>query len=257
MSERENVNKRVLSHSSLSWFKRSPAYFKWKVEHPEEVAETPALIFGNLFHTMVLEPDKVEERFFIFDQEQRPEKDKTMASKANKEWKALQVGLAKNRYLISQSDFNNAQNMQDAVMEKAGDFITSKGENEQHIQWRHDGQDFKGFIDRNCPDFMLDLKTAVDATPRQWQRKAYWDYSSHRQAAMYLDGDAKGMYTGDKEFYFIVVEKEPPYLVSINLVSKTKIAEGMTEYKDLAKRIKACRKSGQWIDFDPVINVWE
>jgi len=55
MNDRQDVNKRVLSHTSLGWFKKSPAYFKYMIENDVKI-ETPALIFGNLFHTMVLEP---------------------------------------------------------------------------------------------------------------------------------------------------------------------------------------------------------
>lgn len=256
MDDRKDVNKRVLSHSSLGWFKRSPAYFKHMIEQDDQ-PETDALIFGNVFHTMVLEPDKFDSRYFILNEEERPEKNKTMASKENKLWKAAQLEAAGDKRLIGSTDKKNAENMAESLFRKAGDLIRGANEYERRIDWRREGVDLKGFIDIDHDIFMADLKTAADATPHQWQRKAYWDFNSHRQAAMYLDGDAKGLYTGDKDFYFIVVEKKPPYLVSIHLVGKNKIAEGMTQYKELIKGIKACRKSGKWMDFDPIVNVWE
>lgn len=257
MEDRQDVNKRVLSHSSLGWFKKSPAYFKYRIENPEVVVETPALIFGNVFHTMVLEPHKFDSKYWILDETQRPEKNKTMASKENKLWKLGQFEKAGNKKVIGSTDKKNAENMAESVFRKAGDLIRGGNEYEREIRWRKEGVDLKGFIDIDHDLFMADLKTALDATPHQWQRKAYWDFQSHRQAAMYLDGDAGGIYTGEKDFYFIVVEKVPPYLVSIHLVGKNKIAEGMTQYKQIIKEIKACRKSGKWLDFDPLINIWE
>ena len=256
MDDRKDVNKRVLSHSSLGWFKRSPAYFKYMIEQDEKI-ETDALIFGNVFHTMVLEPKMFDSRYFVLNLEERPEKNKTMASKENKLWKQSELEKAGDKRLIGSTDKKNAENMAESLFRKAGDLIRGATEYERRIDWRREGVDLKGFIDIDHDIFMADLKTAADATPHQWQRKAYWDFNSHRQAAMYLDGDAKGLYTGDKDFYFIVVEKKPPYLVSIHLVGKNKIAEGMTQYKELIKGVKACRKSGKWMDFDPIVNVWE
>ncbi len=256
MNDRQDVNKRVLSHSSLGWFKKSPAYFKYMIENDVSI-ETDALVFGNMFHTMVLEPNKFDSRYFILDETQRPEKNKTMASKENKAWKLSELEKAGDKKLIGSTDKKNAENMAESVFRKAGDLIRGANEFERRIDWRKEGIDLKGFIDIDHDLYMADLKTAVDATPYQWQRKAFWDYDSHRQAAMYLDGDAGGIYTGEKDFYFIVVEKKPPYLLSIHLVGKTKIAEGMTQYKELIKRIKSCRNSGKWLDFDPLINIWE
>lgn len=256
VDRRADPRTRVMSHSTLGWFERSPAYFKFKVENPEVIEKTPALIMGKLFHALVLEPEYVAERFYIFDQEQRPEKDKTMASKENKLWKASELLNADGADFVSKSDYQNAQNMAEAVMKKAGEFIENGKTFERHLEWRRDEVDFKGFIDVDAPDYMVDLKTAIDANPAKWTRKAWYDYKSHRQAGMYLDGDADGFYQDKKEFYFIVIEKEPPYLVSVNMVHSSMVERGIKLYRELTADLKVCRERNKWPDFTPAVNIW-
>jgi hypothetical protein len=52
------MKKRFVSKSGLDQIAKSPAHFKWFLDNPTE--ETPALVFGRAFHTMILEPEKVE-----------------------------------------------------------------------------------------------------------------------------------------------------------------------------------------------------
>lgn len=254
--DQRNPYKNEMSFSKLKLFMRSPADFKFQVQNPEEKHDTPALIFGKLFHTMVLEPHKVEKLYWILDVTKRPEKDKSMASAKNKEWKAEQYAKNEGKTLVTSEDIANAEGMQKSVMEQAGDFITNAKQFEREIHWNKRGVKMKGYIDGDHPDYMFDLKTALDAEPDAWMRKAFYDYKSDMQAAIYLDGDGRGIYNGEKEFYFIVVEKRPPYLCSIIKVSPERIKDAMFKYTAALEKLKACRRDKEWPHFWKEVFEW-
>ncbi len=244
------------SNSSLGNLLKSPALHKYHKEYKFE--GTPAMAFGSLVHCLALEPQNFKNEFWVLSDRDKPEKDKTYASKENKLWKAEQESKNSDKILVLETDLQNANNVVESIDRQAGDLLHAKGNVfEREILWTKDKVEMKGKIDISNDLFLADIKTTQDANPFKWQRKAFWDFNYHRQAAVYLDGDAKGIYTGDKEFYFIAVEKKPPYLCSIHLVSKTKIAEGMTQYRELLKLFKSCTKKDKWPHYDPKINVWE
>ena len=68
----------AMSQSSLKMVLQSPAHFKYFTENPR--AETPALVFGGVAHTVILEPEKLYNDFFVM-----PKIDgRTKAGKAEK-----------------------------------------------------------------------------------------------------------------------------------------------------------------------------
>src|SRR5438552_4231500 len=62
--------------------------------------------------------------------------------------------------------------------------------------------------------WIVDLKTAASANPRSWRDQAY-RLGFHARAAWYLDGATAVLGEAPEEYWFVIVEKEPPYLVSV------------------------------------------
>lgn len=56
-------DQRPASYSTLLRMKRSPAHCKEYLDNPPE--PTKPMIFGKLFHTLLLEPDQVQERYHV------------------------------------------------------------------------------------------------------------------------------------------------------------------------------------------------
>lgn len=240
-----------ISNSSLGWMYKSPAYYKYRIDFPQFQESTPALTMGSLVHCLVLEPENFNRDFWILKTETRPQQDKGMTSNINKAWKLEQEQEHSEQDLITEDVLIQAEAISKSLNREAKSLITAKGnEFEKTIEWNKDGFDMKGKIDICNDYFLADLKTAQSSDPDTWQRKAYWDFQYYRQAAVYLDGDADGIYTGDKEFYFIVVEKFAPYLVSIHKVSSSIIAKGMVQYRDMLAKIKKCQDSDNWPHYD-------
>src|SRR5438045_5175013 len=62
--------------------------------------------------------------------------------------------------------------------------------------------------------WIVDLKTAASANPRTWRDQAC-RLGYHVRAAWYLDGAEAVLGQAPEEYWFVIVEKEPPYLVSV------------------------------------------
>src|SRR5207237_1068569 len=62
--------------------------------------------------------------------------------------------------------------------------------------------------------WLIDLKSAASANPLVWRDQAY-RLGYHARAAWYLDGAEAVTGQRPDEYWFVVVEKEPPYLVSV------------------------------------------
>lgn len=63
MTEREYRQAEGVSRSQLWRLTESPEKAKWAWEHPEE--PTPALLFGQFVHKLVLEPETVDKEFIV------------------------------------------------------------------------------------------------------------------------------------------------------------------------------------------------
>lgn len=246
-----------VSNSSLGYLHKSPAYYKFRKEVKFETS-SPALTMGSLVHCLVLEPENFNRDFWILDTSKRPELSKGMTSKLNKEWKLEQELEHSQQDSINTDELQKAEAISRSLIREAGELINAKDNKFETTKlWEKDGVKMKAKIDIENPYFIADLKTAMTSNPHDWQRKAYWDFKYYRQGAVYLDGDAEGIYTGEKEFYFIVVEKTAPYLVSVHKMSSGLIAKGMTQYRELLKKLKWCQKNDKWPHYEKEVYEWD
>jgi len=96
------------SQSLLKLFKGCAADVKAAIEQPDEPSQ--AMIEGTVFHAMI---EKDFSKFATFDPDERPEPDKTFASKLNKEWKQSFYDLAQkeNRVVVDTETYNNLEKM--------------------------------------------------------------------------------------------------------------------------------------------------
>jgi len=129
--------------------------------------------------------------------------------------------------------------------------LSQDGAAEQSVLWEADG-----IRKRARPDFLpskpsdngrllvVDLKTAVDSSPAAFSRSCA-NFGYAQQDAWYSEGIAA--VTGlDVAFLFVVVEKEPPYVVSVYELDE--LAKRIGEHRnDIAiRRYIECTESGIW-----------
>lgn len=99
-------------------------------------------------------------------------------------------------------------------------------------------------------EIIPDVKTSVDASPNAYERAASkWGY--FQSAALYLDvidliyGEAK------RRFVHIVIEKQPPYLVTIYHLDDGDIDYGRMLNRRALNLFDQCLKTGDWHGYSP------
>ena len=199
MTDAEYRANPAISRSELWKMRRSPEIFKYFKDYPEEPTE--ALLFGQVFHKFVLEPDTFNDEFtFEPDCDRRTKEGKAIYDLFLSEDATLMGQLVRDHPLASK---------------------LLKGEAEKVFFWT----DRRTKVKCKCRTDMIrttkdnivvvDLKTCTDASTEAFTREAV-KYGYDFQAAFYSDGVKENLGKYPK-FVFIAVEKKPPYAVNVML----------------------------------------
>jgi exodeoxyribonuclease VIII len=247
-----------ISYSGLKNLKKSPAHYRQYKDEPADV-ETDAMAFGSAYHMYILEPEKFEQEYYVFDDDaiyqvligegfKSPRN-----TKQYKEWAESEMRIIGDRKTIEKDLFQKIKDMKEKLMShyycRA---LLSGGEPEFAITGELDTTDGSinikakpDYIKRN-KHFIIDLKTTFDASVDGFTRAAA-DGDYHIQAALY--SDLMEMLTGDGRgwtFFFIAQEKKKPYAFNIFEASPQFIGQGRYEYHQLLKLFKMCMTEQRW-----------
>lgn len=99
----------------------------------------------------------------------------------------------------------------------------------------------------------VDLKTAASADPETFARTAA-SYGYAQQQAQYEDGIVAAGLDDDPAFLFVVVEKSPPYLVSVIELDPESVRIGRAMNRRAALIYKRCLESNTWPGFGPGVS---
>jgi len=244
-----------ISYSGLKRIKISPAHFMFG----EKGEPSEAMEFGSAYHSYILEPEKFEQEYYVFDDHFICETliaegaKSPRATKAYKEWEESENRLIGDKKVITIAQFNIIKEMKEVLMHhyyckallmngKAEFPITGTLQTEIgdiNIKAKPD------FVKEKY-HFIVDLKTCADASAEMFTKSAA-DADYHIQAALYCD--LMEMLTGDGmswNFYFIAQEKKKPYAFNIFEASPQFISQGRYEYEQLLRLYKMCQETGKW-----------
>ena len=256
MSKEYYADKTRLSASMCKALLRSPAHAFWQMHHPDP--PTPQMEFGKAFHLYMERQDLND--FLIHD-------GKTKSSKAFKELK--EEAEQKNKIALLDSEVEQIGYMFTAINShnEGGFLIKSITDHEKRIDWDlcvNGGKTkCKSLMDGICMQgdkcVIVDWKTCSNAHPGALPTQMY-TYGYHIQAAFYID--AIKYIKGDIpiDFYFVFVEKEAPYGVSVVKCSTGLEEEdwflkiGKQEYLRAAQLWVDCHKTNKWCGYcdDPI-----
>jgi hypothetical protein len=93
--------------------------------------------------------------------------------------------------------------------------------------------------------WLVDLKTAASANPRSWRDQAY-RLGYHARASWYLDGAAAVLGQTPEEYWFVIVEKEPPYLVSVVSFDNDALGWGRIANRKACERFAVSAAANDW-----------
>jgi hypothetical protein len=232
----QNDFRSYLSSSDIRRLLRSPAHYK----NPTRF-ESPAMAFGSLVHTFVLEPHVAEARY-------RTKSDvdgRTKEGKTIRDWEAslaTQQGIK----FVNRSDYDAAVNITASVRSHLGcGSLLSGGLAE--VSCVLDG--FCGVNVRIRPDYLtdssvVDLKTCVDGRQDAFCRSVI-NFGYEVQAAFYVD--IAQTFDGNKrDFYWVAVEKEAPFAVAVYKASDAMLQYGRAQYLKAIELYKECASLDLW-----------
>lgn len=223
-------------NKSTLWelIKRSPIHYKYALDNPTK--DSPALAFGRALHMAILEPGQFEHHYALL-----PDVDRR--TKEGREQYQDFLNRLHGREPISQESWDQVVNMYNAVYADPGASELLDGcQTETPIFWTDEATRIrcKCRLDAVKPGVIVDIKTAADASPKAFKSAAI-RYGYDVQAAHYIRG-YKSQHEEPVEFYFIVIEKEPPYAINIAHAPADFIDRGTLLLMDALDKLKECRK---------------
>ena len=225
----------AIGSSLVRSFLKSPQLFD-DIRQGTAKEETPALIYGTNFHTLMLEPDRWHAAVAV-----KP-KDMNFATSYGKVWRDGQEG----RTIVSFADAVHLTRMRDRMPPNVAALINgAKTEvtirttlNDISVQCRFDV----------FGDVRVDLKSIEDmdnvaASVRK--------YGYHIQQAWYQRVESAETKAPALPFLFVFAEKKPPYRWRIIELDLDYQALGEQAVDDALSGISACIQLGTWNDTGP------
>lgn len=240
---------KAISRSNLCDFKRSPLHYWWyKLSgQAEKTPPTPAMIFGELLHTVVLEPHKLVDGYRMAPQVDR----RTNAGK--EAYKAFEESLGVKK-VITENDYTLACDMAENVInDEIASRILHKAKIEHSIYFEHKktGLQCKVRPDIWQNQIVGDLKTTMSAAKRAFQRSA-WDYSYYLQGAMIHEGLAS-IGVDMQQFIFIAVEKEKPHALATPILGQDALWYALKEFDKTMIQLAECIEKNHWPSYEPYV----
>lgn len=238
-----NSFKTYLSSSDVRNLLRSPAHYRFA-----EPTQSEALKFGSLVHALVLEPDVAEKSYRT-----RADVDgRTKEGKAIRENENL-LAISEGVEFVSRKDWDTAQKIAASVHTHLGATSLIAGGVAEQAGFC---DEFNGINARIKPDYrtseiIVDLKTTQDARPDSFLR-SIMTFGYCVQAAYYLDV-AQAIDGEARKFFWVAVEKEPPYAVAVYEASEAMIRYGRAQYLKAIELYKECSALDIWPSYSQQI----
>lgn len=236
-----------VSNSWLSELDESPqAFHAMRIAKTLPIAEpSAALVFGSMFHKIVLEPDAFFEEFALSPKFDR----RTNAGKADAAaFEAATVG----KQLIAPDDFKRAQACSVALIrnETLAPFL-GRNAYEVAIEKRIDFE-VNGLPMRCKPDWLcvelgliIDVKTTRFAKKSQFERSVE-TFGYHRQSWLYREA-ARQEYGIDFRFLFAVVKTTAPFETACYELDEKGTEDGQRDALALIEQFKMRQRSNNWL----------
>lgn len=244
MTEREYREHPAISRSELWYIHESPQKFAHHIAHPEE--PTPALLFGQVFHKLALEPETFLDEYAIAPK----------CDRRTKEGKAIWADFqqaSQGKTAVPTEMYEQASEMCKSLQSVPFAVKLLSGRREVPFFWRDDltGEGCKCRVDCLNENFsqpiVVDLKSTTDASTEAFMKSAI-NYGYDFQAAMYSEG-VEANIMQKPLFVFIAVEKNPPYAVNILQADELLVRRGFGLYRSLLDTYHDCRMSGNWFGY--------
>lgn len=222
---------------------RTPAHYRAQLDEPRK--ETPALTDGRMIHRVVLEPELFATEYAVvpkWDMRRNADKDAAIL------WAAENVG----RTAITLEKLDWLHRIRDSVhAHPTARILLSGGRSERSV---YANDPVTGVRVRCRPDYdngysLVDVKSTENASPDAFTGSGF-KYGYHQQAAFYLDVYEWATGRRSPAFFFVAVEKEPPYAVKVFEASPSFISRGREAYRGALDLYAECLANDRWPAYD-------
>lgn len=241
MTEHEYRQHPAISRSELWRMHESPEKFKYYRDHPPE--PTPALLFGQVVHKLMLQPETFDDDFAVAPNIDRRTRD-------GKEAYSAFLTASEGKSIVTPEMYETAQRMAQRALQEPFVAKLLNGQKEVPFFWTDEdtGIDCKCRVD--CLSeigenlIIVDYKSCTDASNDSFMRDAM-KYGYTLQSAMYSEGVERS--TGRKPlFVFIAQEKTEPYSINIFQAEEAFVRYGYDQFREYIGTYKYCMKTGNW-----------
>ena len=235
----------ALSKTAIEKILRCPLEYKLDRDNPQP--PTPAMAFGTLVHSVILEPETVDAKYHVMT-----------CSAATREGKAEKAeALEQGKTIVSQADWDKAQAMLANVRaHQACSWLMSlPGESEVSMAWELETDDgfvrqCKGRADRiaRLPEgrIIIDVKTTSGIVSREELERTAYKWGWHRQSGWYGDGYSRLYRDSLLGFYFLCISTQAPYLCSAVKMSDQASLIGLEDCYRAEKILRKCEETDIW-----------
>lgn len=228
---------RAMNWSTLKHMWTSPKECQFRMT---TATDSEAFTFGRAGHMCVLEPERFERSFGVYD------------GTFDKRHKAFQAWFAEHPGLtpLKPAHMDSVRRIRDAVYahSDAAELLRG-GRREEAIQWQDEatGIACKARLDYARPDMVVELKSTKD-TERRWFTNDAAKFLYHGQLAWYFDGARASRATSADSALppIIAVEKDPPHDVAVVTPGAETIAVGRDLYRHLLTKFVECTAADWW-----------
>lgn len=252
-NEQYHADTSRISNSGLKEIARSPRHYYESYLDPNRLQreKTEALIIGDAVDAAILEPEKFARDYVV---EPRVNKRTKAGRRAVEEY---QAELGPRKTMLTRAQHKEVIRTRDAVLgNRTARLLLRDGITQHVVHWE---DPMTGAACRLKFDWLrndgilVDLKTAVDASPEGFSRAA-WKYRYYVQAPFYTDGLLYGESMHIEEFIFIVVEKQDlkkgqlpsPEKVGIYHVGAEEMNIGRQRYQNDLEVYQFCLENNTW-----------
>src|ERR671931_956996 len=223
----------AVNWSSLREMRRSPAHYRYQLDHPRE--DSTPLALGRAVHAAVFEPDRLPLEFAVWKG----------ARRAGKAWDAFRA-VHGDDTILKASEYERCLAIRDAVRAHptAARYLRA-GRAERALTWtdRATGLRCKGRLDflSDSVPALVDLKSTHDLS-RLGALAAQLGYNA--QLAFYLSGlRALGLAMPAR---IVAVEVAPPHAVQVLALHDDDLYDGEQECARLLSQVAECTARRSW-----------
>lgn len=236
-----------VSSSQLKTMLKAPAIEAYKAENPSDPSAD--MILGSAVHSKILTPS-------LCDVITEPDFNKR--TKQGKEDYLAWVEANKNMLILTDTQAEQCDGMVDALMaHPMARILLSEGAAESSRYW-YDPQTMElckvRFDFFNEPhNVIVDLKTTGDASESAFVRTCV-NFRYELSAMYYMEG-ARQTGQDPRDFVFIVIERKPPFLISLFTLPPELKNKGEITWRRGLNIWHQCRKTNTWPGYSEEIRV--